>query len=210
MQYYHSLITEKSFAVLRTLKKEFNFILIGGWAVYFYTGALKSKDIDLIVDFNELQKIKIKYQIHKNNRLKKYEIKIQGIDIDIYIPYFSDPGLPAEKIIEYAINKEGFLVPLPEILLILKQAAYAQRKFSTKGEKDKIDIISLLSLDSFDFKKYQEILKKFHKEYLKEDLKKLLSETLELKELNINQYKFSKLKQRIIKALDMNSGNDSS
>jgi len=198
MEYYHNLITEKSFEILQALKKELNFILIGGWAVYFYTGALKSKDIDLIVDFNELQKLKIKYQVLKNNRLKKYEIKIQGIDIDIYVPHFSDPGLPAENIMEYTINKEGFIVPLPEVLLILKQNAYAQRKFSIKGEKDKIDIISLLTLDDFNFIKYREILNKFKKENLINDLKKLVLETSELKELNLNQYKFSKLKRKIV------------
>jgi predicted metal-dependent hydrolase len=198
MEYYHNLITEKSFEILQALKKELNFILIGGWAVYFYTGALKSKDIDLIVDFNELQKLKIKYQVLKNNRLKKYEIKIQGIDIDIYVPHFSDPGLPAENIMEYTINKEGFIVPLPEVLLILKQNAYAQRKFSIKGEKEKIDIIYLLTLDDFNFIKYREILNKFKKENLINDLKKLVLETSELKELNLNQYKFSKLKRKIV------------
>jgi hypothetical protein len=198
MEYYHNLITEKSFEILQALKKELDFVLIGGWAVYFYTGALKSKDIDLVVDFNELQKLKIKYQVLKNNRLKKYEIKIQGIDIDIYVPHFSDPGLPAENIMEYTINKEGFIVPLPEVLLILKQNAYAQRKFSIKGEKDKIDIISLLTLDDFNFIKYREILNKFKKENLINDLKKLVLETSELKELNLNQYKFYKLKRKIV------------
>jgi len=33
---YHDLITKKSFEILKEFKKKFNFILIGGWAVYFY------------------------------------------------------------------------------------------------------------------------------------------------------------------------------
>ena len=50
MQYYHDIITEKSFEFLQELKKKFNFVLIGGWAVFLYARTLKSKDIDIIVD----------------------------------------------------------------------------------------------------------------------------------------------------------------
>lgn len=201
MQYYHNLITEKSFKILQTLKKELKFTLIGGWAVYFFTNALKSKDIDIIVDYKELEKLKLKYQVFKNERLKKYEIKMENIDIDIYLPYFSDPGLPPENILQYTIKKEGFSIPIPEILLILKQAAYAERQFSVKGEKDKIDLISLISLSDFDFKKYQEVLKEFQKEHLIEQLKELLASTSDVNELDLNRYKFAKLKKKVLAAL---------
>jgi hypothetical protein len=36
-EFYHDLITEKSLKVLQDLKKKFDFILIGGWAIYLYT-----------------------------------------------------------------------------------------------------------------------------------------------------------------------------
>lgn len=201
MQYYHNLITEKSFKILQTLKKELKFTLIGGWAVYFFTNALKSKDIDIIVDYKELEKLKLKYQVFKNERLKKYEIKMENIDIDIYLPYFSDPGLPPENILQYTIKKEGFSIPIPEILLILKQTAYAERQFSVKGEKDKIDLISLISLSDFDFKKYQEMLKEFQKEHFIEQLKELLASTSDVNELDLNRYKFAKLKKKVLAAL---------
>lgn len=201
MQYYHNLITEKSFKILQTLKKELKFTLIGGWAVYFFTNALKSKDIDIIVDYKELEKLKLKYQVFKNERLKKYEIKMENIDIDIYLPYFSNPGLPPENILQYTIKKEGFSIPIPEILLILKQTAYAERQFSVKGEKDKIDLISLISLSDFDFKKYQEMLKEFQKEHFIEQLKELLASTSDVNELDLNRYKFAKLKKKVLAAL---------
>jgi len=57
MQFYHNLITEKSFEHLKGFKKKYNFVLIGGWAVYLYSKSLKSKDIDIIVDYDELAKM---------------------------------------------------------------------------------------------------------------------------------------------------------
>jgi len=68
MEYYHDLITEKSFKILQDLKREFDFILIGGWAIFLYTKALKSKDIDIIVDYDELEKFKKEFDIVKNER----------------------------------------------------------------------------------------------------------------------------------------------
>ena len=51
MEYWNELITQKSWDVLQKLKK-INFVLIGGWASYLWTSSHKSKDIDIIVDFN--------------------------------------------------------------------------------------------------------------------------------------------------------------
>lgn len=79
MQYYHKLVTDKSYQFLQNLKRSYEFVLIGGWAVYLYTQALKSKDIDIIVDYKELAKLKENFDVFKNDRLKKYEIKTGGI-----------------------------------------------------------------------------------------------------------------------------------
>ncbi len=49
------------------------------------------------------------------------------IDIDIYLPHYSDIGLPAEEVENYKINREGFAVPKIEMLLILKQFVFDQR-----------------------------------------------------------------------------------
>ncbi|PJA52723.1 hypothetical protein CO166_04510, partial [Candidatus Roizmanbacteria bacterium CG_4_9_14_3_um_filter_36_11] len=77
--FYQSIVTEKSWKMLQMLKKNIDFILIGGWAVYLYAKTLKSKDIDIIVDYQELDKIKKNFQLIKNDRLRKYEIKKEGI-----------------------------------------------------------------------------------------------------------------------------------
>lgn len=201
IQYWHNLITEKSFELLKELKRKYRFILIGGWAVFLYTRALKSKDIDIVLDYEELSKLKNDFEIFKNERLRKYEAKTEGTDIDIYLPYFSNPGLPAEEIEKFAVSKEAFLVPVPELLLILKQKVFSERKNSPKGEKDKLDIFSLLSLENFDFKKYKKILKKYKIENLILELKELLAQTFEVKELGISRHKMAKLKQQVLKNL---------
>jgi len=198
MQYWHDLITEKSFKILKEFRKEYQFILIGGWAVFFYTKSLKSKDVDIIVDFEELGKLKKEFDVFKNDRLRKYEIKKEGIDIDIYVPFYSNPGLPAEEIKNYLVSREGFRLPVPEVLLILKQKAHQERKESPKGEKDKIDILALLNLVPLDWNLYKKILQKHHQENFLKDLIQLLRMTSEVPELNLSRLRFSKFKKETL------------
>jgi hypothetical protein len=201
VEYWHNLIIEKSWQVLKNLHKlRYDFILIGGWAVWLYTKALKSKDIDLICDFDALSKLKEDYDIFKNTRLRKYEAKIEDVDVDIYLPYFSNPGLKAEEIAQYVKSREGFKVPRPEILLIIKQKAFQERVGTPRGEKDKLDIISLLLTD-LDFDFYRKLLKKYKLNGLRRDLIELLKNTTEVKELNLNPQKFAKIKKEIFSKL---------
>jgi len=100
-----------------------------------YARTLKSKDIDIIVDYNQLAKLKRILDVSKNERLKKYEAKIEEVDIDIYLPHYSNIGFPSEEIKNYFQSVEGFKVPLPEVLLILKTYVWSQRKNTSKGKK---------------------------------------------------------------------------
>ncbi len=200
-EFYHDLITEKSFKILRDLKKELDFILIGGWAVFLYAKALKSKDIDIILDYDQLEKIRQKYNLVKNERLKKYEIKIEEIDVDIYVPYFSNLGLPAEEIRKYYESREGFFVPLPEILFILKAYAASRRKGSSKGRKDVIDIFSLILRGKIDWGKYKGFIKKYNLEELNKELKNLISSSGEIPELDLSAHRISRIKKEILKKI---------
>lgn len=200
MPFYHNLITEKSWKTLQELKKKYEFILIGGWAVFIYTNGLKSKDIDFICDYEELEKLRQNYDLTKNQRLKKYEIKKDDTDVDIYLPFFSDLGIPCDEIQKNTIKRAGFIVPKIEILMILKQYAFRDRIGSIKGEKDKIDIISMLQQD-FNFDFYLKILKKQNKQNFINDLRKIFEITTETPELNLNQHQFSKLKKSILEKI---------
>lgn len=196
--FYQQYITDKSFSLLINLRKKYRFILIGGWAVYFYTNALKSKDIDIIIDFSELEKMKTDFQIEKNERLKKYQIKLEEIDIDIYLPHYSNLGLPVEDIINNTTDVNGFTLLKAEILLITKLTAYINRKNSVKGQKDFIDIVSLLLLDNFNFSRLKSILKEKQLSKYKSTLVKVVKEIKEIPELKLNRHAFSKKKKGIL------------
>ncbi len=201
-EYYHDLITEKSFQILQDLKRKFNFILIGGWAVFLYTKSLKSKDIDIIVDYDQLEKFKKEFDVTKNERLKKYQAKIEQIDIDIYLPYYSNIGLPAEEIKKHTQSIEGFKVPIPEILLILKTYTFLQRKGTTKGRKDLIDIFLLLAKDIIDWQKYKELIERYNLEELKLKLKEIISSTKVIPEINLLNHQISKLKRKTLERIN--------
>ena len=201
MEYYHDLITEKSFKILQDLKREFDFILIGGWAIFLYTKALKSKDIDIIVDYDELEKFKKEFDIVKNERLKKYEAKVEQIDIDVYLPHYSNIGLPVEEIKKYTQSIEGFNVPIPEVLLILKTYTFFQRKNTTKGRKDLIDIFSLLSKEIINWQEYKELIKKYNLETLNQKLKEIISSAKIIPELHLLNHQISHLKKKILEKL---------
>lgn len=201
MEYWHDLITEKSWNVLQQIKKDFDFILIGGWAIYFYTKGLKSKDIDVIIDFDNLNEIRKKYDIKKNDHLKKYEIKVDDIDIDIYVKNFSELPVPVEEI-EININLiENYRVVKPEILLILKQAAEFDRGHSEKGLKDRIDIMNLLINGNINFDFYNELIERYRLNNFRSKLIDLTKNFNELNYLNLNVKEYKNIKLKLLKKL---------
>src|SRR3989338_8677264 len=115
INFWNSLITEKSWNILQDLKKlPVKFIVIGGWAAWLWSKRQKSKDIDIVLlNLSDIDYLKKNYDLRKNDMLKKYEIKIGGIDVDIYVPYFSELAMPVEDIRNYAAKIEGFDVPTP-------------------------------------------------------------------------------------------------
>lgn len=200
MTYYHDLITEKSWRVLQDFKRQYRFILIGGWAVYLYTKALKSRDIDFICDYEELQKLKLQFDLIKNERLKKYEIHMGEFDVDIYVPFYSELGIPVEDLESMTKSVSGIQVLSKEALLILKQRACFDRAGSPKGEKDKLDILALLK-SGLDFEQYAALLNKYGLHDFSINLKKLLAETREAPELGIQEHAFARLKREVVKQL---------
>lgn len=198
--YYQSIITDKSWKLLQQVRKQTDCILIGGWAVWLHARALKSKDIDIIVDYDVLAALKEQFSITKNERLKKYEAKVQEIDIDIYVPHYSHPGLPPEIIQQYTHVREGFTIPTAETLLILKQFVYNQRKGSIKGQKDKLDIVSLIQ-ESVRFPVYKALCARVGYTTFPRDLRQLLAQTYAAPELGLDRHRMARLKKRILSQL---------
>ncbi|MEM4326666.1 MAG: hypothetical protein QXZ13_00660 [Candidatus Diapherotrites archaeon] len=203
-EFWHESLTEESWKKLQELAKEIQVIVIGGWAVWLWTKQHKSKDIDIIVDFEELAKLKEKYYLEKNDRLKKYEVKLEGFDIDVYVPFYSKLAIPIEYLLKEKVLIEGIKTVSCEALLILKQGAEIERQNTTKGQKDLIDLLTLLIYAPINFKKYFQLLKTFKKE----EFGKELTDTIRKfnvndseKYLGINYRDFLKKKKQLLEQI---------
>ena len=199
-EFWNSLLTEKSWKLLHELRKEHDFILIGGWAVYLLTKQKKSKDIDIVVSLKELEKLKNE-DLRKNERLRKYEIKRGDIDIDIYAEYYSRLAIPTEDINNFTESIEGFVTAIPELMVLLKQSAFREREFSVKGEKDKIDIVSLIFFTNIDFKKYYTLLQKYKMGDYLGDLMNLLRGFKDYNAVNLSPREFKMKKNKILEEI---------
>lgn len=204
MDYYRNSVTQKSWRLLTRLAKTYKFVLIGGWAVWLYTRQLKSKDIDIIVNLDQLAKLKTRFDFVKNSRLKKYEFRADEVQVDVYTPYYSTPGgIPAETILQHPVKLEGFTVPRPEILLTTKIFTWANRRGSAKSKKDFLDILGLLSLPAVNAK---QIRTQVNPDEIKKAVNLLvnqLKKTYAAPEVNLNRHQFAKLKPSWLKLLSI-------
>lgn len=198
MSYYHDLVVNKSWEELKKLKKEIDFLLIGGWAVYFYTHGLKSKDIDIIIGYEQLSVLAGLYTLNKNERLKKYEAIKEEVQIDIYLPHLSDLGVAVEKLIGHEKEIEGFKVLDLDYLFSLKIYTLAQRGRSEKGRKDFLDIISLWQTGQVKAPIVKKILADFKMAPEINNLKKFLAEANRAEELGLNFHFFAKIKKELL------------
>ncbi len=204
-EFYHDLITEKSFRLLQTLRRKYDFTLIGGWAVFLYTKSLKSKDVDIIISYETLGKLKRDFELIKNERLKKYEIKVEEIDVDVYLPHYSNLGLPAEEIQKNTKANEGFILPTAEILLILKTYALKQRAGTAKGRKDLLDIFSLLAEQTMNRREFKKLVEQYDLKSLTKELKTAIQEQTAIPELGLSEHKLARLKKKTLAELSPNN-----
>ena len=196
MAYYHDTVTEQSFLELKTLHRVTQFILIGGWATYFYTHALKSKDIDIIVEYDALPKLSAEYELIKNDRLKKYEARKDPVQIDVYLPHYSELGIPVEVLRDHASSVEGFMVLDKNYLTALKLHTLSERTRTSKGQKDFLDVVSLFSVGDADPKSVLSLLDEYGLSGSLKIFSDLLSETKELPELGMNAHAYGKFRRK--------------
>lgn len=204
MEFWSELLTRASWEEILELKKKLNFVLIGGWAAYLHTDAHKSKDIDLLLDYDELRKLGSLYDVKKNDRLHKYEVSMDKFDIDVYLPHFSQLAIPVEDLLkEHTIMLRGIKTIDGESLLILKQGAEIERRHSIKGKKDAIDLLTILIHGNVDLKKYSLLLKKYEKKNYVEELMYVIRmfDDKDLPFLNINFVAYKKWKKDILTKL---------
>jgi hypothetical protein len=85
------------------------------------------------------------------------------------------------------ITRETFRVPTVETLLKLKLFVYTQRKLSAKGQKDRLDILSLVLASPINPKN------------VPKELAQIIRETINIPELGINEHIWSKRKKELLK-----------
>jgi hypothetical protein len=128
------------------------FIVIGGWAVYSYNARNLTFDGVAVISYEVQGCLRDSYAVTKNARMKKEQfVGPTGHDIDLYVE--RQHGLPVDygELHAYAKQRADLWVACPEHLITLKLEAARDRQGSPKGEKDKLDILALLSLPDEEF-----------------------------------------------------------
>lgn len=140
--------------VMRNFTRDFpDAVVLGGWSTYLRAAVAKSHDIDVIVDHPTLDKLKSKHHLSASQHVsgRKFELKIDGVAVDVYPVYQSKLGqrlkVPAEVLIERTERISGIRVLTPEAQFVAKMAALLDRPDSLAGEKDRREMIGLLKAD---------------------------------------------------------------
>ena len=128
-------------------------ILIGGWATWFRVRGEISHDIDFIVGPENRHKLQeLVTDLSENSALQGRKMRgtIDGVHLDIYLPYESQLGaklrLRVEILGEYTEPelKGGWRLLTLEAQLISKLAALIDRPNTVKGRKDAGEVLTLL------------------------------------------------------------------
>jgi hypothetical protein len=160
-QFWNDESTKNSLAVLRKLTGKIDFVLIGGWAVNFYTKLQRSLDVDMAIDYKTLDFFR-EFGIEQYGELNiKYSI-IDSIYVDLFIDGFSDNELPfpVKDIMENYEVIDNIRVVERELLLLLKLCGYF-RQDKLKHQKDIVDVVGLLLLKDMDFAKLGRHIRRF-------------------------------------------------
>jgi hypothetical protein len=178
-------VVERSWRVLGELEGFADFVLIGGWGVYLWTGKLKSRDIDVYIDQDNFYKLQSEltqkgYALKRNVRLMKFEALIGDVEVDIYTPFVSRLVVPCLDVFDRKLYSviEGFKVAIPEVLLLLKAQAALDRWHAEKGLKDRVDIISLLKFADVKRNMLEQMLREYDTQHtLRDGIKRAVSES---------------------------------
>ena len=206
MEFWNSEITNDSWNELLVLSRTYNFILIGEWAIYLYTKLHKSRDMDIVVDYDQFWVLSKDFQLRKNPSVRRYEIKFRKFDIYIYTPFYSRLTVPVQDLINNFTIIENIKVPKIEELLILKLGAFDERVDSIKGQKDRLDIAGLVFYSSVDYARFTELLNKYEKRVYYKLLMNAVGniDPRLLRYLNLNESTYAKIKKKALEVINSN------
>ena len=140
--------------VLRRFVRDFpDAVILGGWSTFLRATVAKSHDIDVIVDHPTLDKLKAEHELSASQHVsgRKFELKVEGVGVDVYPVYQSRLGqklkLPVEALIERTDRIGGVRVLTADAQFVAKMAALLDRPDSLAGEKDRREMVALLKAD---------------------------------------------------------------
>ena len=201
MKFYRDSVTQQSWRLLQDLARQHRLVVIGGWAVWLYTRQLKSKDIDVVVELAELERLRQEFDVFKNERLKKYELRQGEVEVDIYVQFYSLPGIAAEKVLEDARVVEGFKLPSAELLWVLKAVTWVARRGSGKGRKDLLDLVGLLETGEIDKAKLGKWVAEAGAKMAVAEVADELQSLTSVEELGLNRHQVARAKRRWLELL---------
>ncbi len=154
-------------AVLQRFVRDFpDVVLIGGWGTYIRTRVAKSHDIDIIVDYATLAKLGARFELSPSHHIsgRKFEIKVEGVGVDVYPVYQSRLGqrlqIPVEVLINHTEKIDRTRILTAEAQFVAKMAALLDRQDTLPGEKDRREMWELMnSGPGVDFKVVAGILR---------------------------------------------------
>lgn len=156
--FYPPELTDRSRHVLdRVVQATPGVVLIGGWATWVRTGGPMSHDIDLIVTHPQLATIgQLGTDTSESDHLsgRKWRTTIDGIHLDLYVPYQSRLGQALQlRVEDLATNTETIdgwrLLHLPGHIAS-KLAALTDRPHTAPGVKDRYELAALILRDDAD------------------------------------------------------------
>lgn len=86
----------------------------------------------------------IQMRFVSNRRLSKHQMIRAGIEFDIYVERQNNLAIPYDEAFAHAVMFSGIKVACLEHLLILKLNAHIDRISSSKGDKDRRDIVTIV------------------------------------------------------------------
>lgn len=154
-EFYPPELTDRSRSVLSRVHDAVpDAVLIGGWATWVRTGGAMSHDIDLIVTRPQLETIAaLTEELSESRHIagRKWRATVDDIHLDLYVPYESRLGqhlqLRTERLIDRRVQVDQWVVLDLASHLATKLAALLDRPDSTPGDKDRQEIMALLTLD---------------------------------------------------------------
>ena len=154
------MVSEQEFAKLLQASAELaelfpdGLVYIGGIAIYVHainqkqTQALAetTHDADLYISLADMVDLREVEELTSNRRLGKSQLIKRGFEFDIYTERHSSLRVPYDEVAAHSHVYDAFRVACLEHLLVLKLAAYEDRKGSVKGEKDAREILRIAAV----------------------------------------------------------------